>query len=88
MSMCRTFGLLACALALASAQLAVVVNTSVAQKRLASPYLSFNIDTASLYNGINLLDPVLINLVYALNPLNSAGGVIVRVGGACEHGAL
>lgn len=59
----------------------VTVNTTTPLRRLASPYLNFNIDTGSIYNDFDWTDPVLINLVYALNPLNSNGGVVIRVGG-------
>jgi hypothetical protein len=44
-------------------------------QKMAEPYLSFNVDTGSIYNGFDWTDPVLINMVYPLNPLNSGGGV-------------
>jgi hypothetical protein len=60
----------------AAGQLTVTVNDS-APLRLAAPFLAFNIDTASLFHGVDLADPVLINLVYAL----ANGDSLIRVGG-------
>ena len=66
------------------ATLSVVVNVTVPQSRLAAPYLNFNLDIGSIYNGFDWRDPVLINLVYPL----SNDGVIIRVGGTAADYAF
>lgn len=72
----------AATLATAASQLTFDLDTvNPTPYKLLDPYLNFNIDYGSIYNGFDFNNPVLINLVYALNPLNSDGGVIVRVGG-------
>lgn len=73
----------ACA-GLASAQLNIAVNENATLYRLTSPFLNFNVDTGSVYNGFNWRDPVLINLVYALNN----GDVIIRIGGTAADYAF
>jgi heparanase len=65
-------------------QVTVSFNTTAPLLRLAKPYLNFNIDTGSLYNNIDLRDPVLANLLY---PLNN-GGVVLRVGGTAADYSL
>jgi hypothetical protein len=72
----------------AQSNVTITVDTLGGGRRLGDPFLNFNVDTGSIYNGFQWLDPVLINLVYALNPLNSAGGVVVRVGGTAADYSL
>ena len=72
------------AAAAVSAQLTAVVMDATPSNRLAKPFLNFNIDTGSVYNGFDFKDPVLINLVYALNN----GDVIVRIGGTAADYAF
>lgn len=75
--------LAAAAAPLAAAQLTVTVNDTV-PVRLASPFLAFNIDTASLFHSVDLADPVLINLMYAL----ANGDSLVRFGGTAAESSF
>jgi len=63
----------------AAADLALVVNDTVPLRRFNGPsFLCVNIDTGSLFHGVDLTDPVLVNYMYALT-MNTNG--VIRVGG-------
>jgi hypothetical protein len=56
----------------------VVTDTTPLRKFNGDSYLSVNIDTGSLFHGIDLNDPVLVNYMYSL-AMNT--GSLLRVGG-------
>ena len=74
------FTRLACAALITScsAQLTLTINTTVPFHKMSGSFLNFNIDTGSIFNGLDFADPALINLVYALT---ANTGTTVRVGG-------
>lgn len=67
--------------ALAAAQLAFDFDPSVALHRVSDVYVAFNIDTGSLYNGMNFSDVKFRKLVSQLTLGGSGAGSIIRIGG-------
>lgn len=63
----------------APSSISVVVNDTTPLRRFSGEsFLSVNIDTGSLFHGIDLNDPVLVNYMYSLS-MNT--GSLLRVGG-------
>jgi hypothetical protein len=63
------------AAAAAQTTLSVTLGTDAPQHTVAKPYLAYNIDTGSIYNGMDLTEPKLHNLIAQLGP------TILRIGG-------
>jgi hypothetical protein len=83
----RSWLVAACGAAVALAQsppLATVTYnaTTPVQADLNPQYLSFNIDTASIYNGMNFLNEGLINIVKQLTPAS------IRIGGTAADSLI
>ena len=74
--------LLDAAAAAAASRVTLAVNTSLPLHTLDPTFLSFNIDTASLYTSIDLTSGKLINLVGRLAP------AVIRVGGTAADSAF
>lgn len=69
-------GVIAAAVAAATAQTVKVnIDTTKPQHTVAKPFLGYNIDTGSIYNGMDLQEPKLKALIGQLGP------AVLRIGG-------
>lgn len=84
MKRCTLLALAAMAAPARAQQTAVTANVDTSKPlfKAAPTYLSFNIDTGSLYNLMDLSSPVLINLLKQLTPAQ------IRVGGGAADSTL
>lgn len=90
----RRYAHAACLFALAplstSAQvnMSFLVDTTKASATLPNQFLSFNIDTGSLYNELDFSNPILVNLLQQLSPGSSGTNTFLRVGGGAADSTL